>query len=191
MGQYYMPCILKENWKRCSRPVEISLCSHDYGNGLKLMEHSYVGNRFVNAVEHVIARFGYDRPFVWCGDYADTVKCRGRQVDIYSEGSKASDERKADVASATEGKNLSVSPYRYIVNFTKNQYVRVPEREDGVWKVHPLPLLCCDGNGRGGGDYGIEDSRVGSWAYDRIAVTNDDSLLDGMDEIDGVFELDW
>ncbi len=41
MGQYYKPiCLdneLKEQW----------VYSHDYDNGLKLMEHSYVSNNFV------------------------------------------------------------------------------------------------------------------------------------------------
>ena len=38
--------------------------------------------------------------------------------------------------------------------------------------IHPLPLLTCAGNGRGGGDFRSEDSRVGTWFKDRIYTSN-------------------
>ena len=39
------------------------------------------------------------------------------------------------------------------------------------YKVHPLPLLTCEGNGRGGGDYRPEDHPlIGIWARDVISV---------------------
>lgn len=44
MGQYYMPTLISQDG------TIHSLYSHFYGNGLKLMEHSYIGNDFVNAV---------------------------------------------------------------------------------------------------------------------------------------------
>jgi hypothetical protein len=38
-------------------------------------------------------------------------------------------------------------------------------------KIHPLPLLTADGNGRGGGDYNGEGiDHVGTWARDRISL---------------------
>ena len=41
MGQYYKPINLDDKqW----------LYSHDFGDGLKLMEHSWIGNDFVGAV---------------------------------------------------------------------------------------------------------------------------------------------
>jgi hypothetical protein len=41
-------------------------------------------------------------------------------------------------------------------------------------QIHPLPLLTCEGNGRGGGDYYGEDTNnlVGSWARNIIEPTN-------------------
>ena len=39
--------------------------------------------------------------------------------------------------------------------------------------IHPLPILCSDGNGRGGGDYnGTNMDFVGRWAYDKIYTDN-------------------
>ena len=62
MGQYYMPVIKRGNVLR-------RVYSHDFGNGLKLTEHSYVGNNFVNVVANEIV----DNPaqLYWLGDYAE------------------------------------------------------------------------------------------------------------------------
>ena len=64
MGQYYIPTILGKRYG-----VSATLYAHDYENGLKLMEHSYMGNNFVNAVllkiDHQPMRVA------WIGDYSD------------------------------------------------------------------------------------------------------------------------
>lgn len=63
--------------------------------------------------------------------------------------------------------------YKYILNLDKKQYVKIPKYDENVLTIHPLPLLCADGNGRGGGDYsGSDMDKVGIWAYDRIAISN-------------------
>lgn len=47
MGQYYRPvCILDDRLE--------SISSYDYDNGAKLMEHSYIGNNFVEAAEFLL-----------------------------------------------------------------------------------------------------------------------------------------
>ena len=43
--------------------------------------------------------------------------------------------------------------YRYIINWTKREFVAVPKFKKDTWTVHPLPILTADGVGRGGGDY--------------------------------------
>lgn len=65
MGQYYTPIILDEDGK-----IEYHLSSWDFNNGLKLMEHSWLGNEFVAAVESLLAQEA-PRRVVWAGDYAD------------------------------------------------------------------------------------------------------------------------
>ena len=41
--------------------------------------------------------------------------------------------------------------------------------KDG-WIIHPLPLLTCEGNGRGGGDFRGNNPWIGKWARDVISI---------------------
>ena len=62
---------------------------------------------------------------------------------------------------------------------TKKQYVdktKVPKDNDG-WRIAPLPLLTCEGNGGGGGDFYVVPDRqqgntslIGTWARDYISI---------------------
>ena len=181
MGQYYKPSILKKNWKLAKNPVKKAADSWQFGCGLKLMEHSYCGNAFVNAVALDLAMYHYGYPFVWCGDYADEVENLVGTHDIYSCAEEATEK----FQECSER-----NPFKYLVNLTKKEYCRIPKWDGKEYYVHPLPLLTCSGNGRGGGDYGINDERVGSWAFDRIGVTNDEADIKGLKEISGFFEMD-
>jgi hypothetical protein len=174
MGQYFKPVnITKKEW----------LYSHDYNNGLKLMEHSWIGNNFVQTVESLLTpgnSWSGDR-IVWSGDYAEDLKLLVDKegVNIYSLCSLCSDESEF---SKLKFKNIKPEgvvkldkSYRYIVNIDKGMFVdkkKVPKSENG-WQIHPLPLLTSQGNGKGGGDfYGDDDKNiVGSWAGDRIVVS--------------------
>lgn len=64
MGQYYHPTIIGKRYG-----VKGWLYSHAYDNGLKLMEHSYMGNNFVNAVLRKIDH--QPMRIAWIGDYAN------------------------------------------------------------------------------------------------------------------------
>lgn len=165
MGQYYRPIVLNKKFKEDTEHSCIaSMTSWEHNNGAKLMEHSYVGNNFVNHFSQLIgdesgAYFGY--PVVWCGDYADEVN----GIDLFS---------------LSESVNVPIDrydtkvTYKYIVNLTKKQYVVIPDITDDL-TIHPLPLLTCSGNGRGGGDYhyGKDLDKVGIWAFDCIGLTNE------------------
>ena len=71
-----------------------------------------------------------------------------------------------------EGEKAKWDQYGTILNNELKKYIEIPENNDD-WVIHPLPLLCADGNGLGGGDYyGINMDKVGIWAYDRLGVTN-------------------
>lgn len=198
MGQYYNPTILKKNWKQAKNPVLASLRCYNFGNnGAKLMEHSYVGNRFVNAVEYLLANYYKGYPFVWVGDYADNVTTNTGQHGIYGDADNFiyKDESCSDYSKKYKelkaGIPDEIHHYKYVVNYTKKQYCIIPEKKEGVWQVHPLPLLTCSGNGRGGGDYCIDDERVGIWAFDRIGITDDEAEISGFKQISGEFKLDW
>ncbi len=69
MGQYYKPISLNKEGQLVNEWV----LSHDYNNGLKLMEHSWLGNDFVSVVETLLIPGGkwYKKGIVWAGDYAD------------------------------------------------------------------------------------------------------------------------
>lgn len=178
MGQYYLSINLDK---------KTYMSGHKYDNGIKLMEHSYIENNFVQTFEHNIA----DKPtrVVWAGDYAD-----GEKVDseFYKE---LEDKAAANREDELEGETLydlcddifkeiqpeeNLTYYRWLINMDKKQYIDKNKLllADG-WEIHPLPLLTAEGNNRGGGDY--DDTRsdfhlVGTWARDRILVTNTDYI---------------
>jgi len=170
MGQYFVAVNL-DNMEHVS--------SYDYGNGAKLMEHSYMGNNFVEAVEFLLINDGEDKGrwadsrIVWAGDYADP------------------EEDGETIYDKVEGKGLKFliegvpENYPYLVNWDKKEYVdkrKCPyfgDKHD--WQIHPLPLLTCEGNGRGGGDYRDDNDYVGTWS--RCVVNLMKEIPEGFTEI--------
>ena len=185
MGQYYKAVILGKTSKRRNKTIiRHALSSYDYKNGAKLMEHSYVGNYFVNAVEQLLADEFYGFPFVWAGDYADT-KYKNDADSVYGYACEwiAKHENK-------KSSEFHYVHYDYIINFDEEEYVKIPKDKAGEWTIHPLPLLCADGNQRGCGDYyGLNEDIVGSWAYNRIGMTNNVSdIPNGYTELEVIFK---
>lgn len=178
MGQYYNPAVLDEQGK-----PQAWLYSHDYDNGLKLMEHSYIGNNFVQAVERLLIPSGewYQQPIIWAGDYADDIEGEtdenGESVNVYF---LCHDTMKLNPKPLT---NAEADEYRFIVNYDKQQFVDKQNALTGWgdYRIHPLPLLTADGNGRGGGDYRGDSDLVGFWAGDRIGLEK--SAPEGFDEV--------
>jgi len=169
MGQYYKPTSIDK--------ME-SLFSHDYGNMSKLMEHSYIDNDFVNIAEYMLSPEGdwYKHSFVWAGDYADEEESGN---NLYSD---AKEIKVDDYPEESSGK--------YIVNHTKREFVDkdiAPKDSEG-WSVHPLPLLTCEGNGRGGGDYRRNNRYIGDWARDEISIEKEEPK--DFDEIIPHFTMD-
>lgn len=217
MGQYYRPCVLKKNWKTANNPVLASLLCYDFDNGAKLMEHSYIGNWLVRSMEYLLANQFKGMPFVWVGDYADSVQTKTGEHDLYHDANttiykdydgdgdgkkEAYVKLRASIPVMYQGKEwaspnskegefnpyMNYPYYRYLVNYTKKQYCVMPKYSKKEWRINPLPLLTCSGNGRGGGDYHNEDARVGSWAFDRIGITNSKNEIKDFTLIDGHFE---
>lgn len=208
MGQYYKPVFLSEN----NKPKNY-VYSHDFGSGLKLMEHSWMKNPFVRFVEKQLV----DNPqkLVWAGDYADnenpetitdkeislladetsqywnSAKLREEGVNLYSlcglaakltHDEDVKDKYNHDFSART----LAPLTLKYLINYDKQEYVdksKVPADKDG-WKIHPLPLLTCEGNNRGGGDFYIDEERnqgnvdlIGSWSRNKIGVASKKSEI--------------
>lgn len=161
MGQYYTPVLKQENEIK-------TFNSWDYDNGLKLMEHSYVGNTFVETV--IKEMFDIPTRVAWVGDYAELGSVDNPMADEFING-QGINEIKPIAASPMEN-----SVRLLLVNIDKKEYVNMWEYSmkntyDG-WTIHPLPLLTSIGNGKGGGDYrGLNEELCGRWACDEILVT--------------------
>ena len=168
MGQYFMPVSLtsdKQNVKSYVYSHHITSRYKAYdgrmvtsGQGLKLMEHSYLKNKMMLCVEALLIEGGewHKTPIVWAGDYSDHVRNEMNYSDMCD--------------STDEGEHVA-REFRFIVNHTKKQFVdkkKVPN-VDG-WQIHPLSLLTSSGNGRGGGDFRGDNDFVGTWAADVISV---------------------
>ena len=161
MGQYYKPISIEKKQY---------VYSHEYDNGLKLMEHSWIGNNFVGIVEDLIAEGGdwHGDRIVWAGDYADEEK--DRKSNLY------------ELCKTEITPEVSKNKYRYILNMDTMDYVdtkKIPlsdvyvDEKGKAWPftIHPLPILTCEGNGRGGGDLHKESELVGVWARNRVSVS--------------------
>ena len=190
MGQYYYPTILREKNKRF---YSEEFYSHDYDNGLKLTEHSYCGNNFV---ETIMAQL-LNKPgrLAWIGDYhsdGDFAELNPDLPEIIEKKFYAHYKCFTSSGNADYCKGKHVRYYnkpeevkerqgRFIINQDKKCYIVMEEYEKNSltcaevndWHFHPIPLLTAVGNGRGGGDFhGIGEEDVGCWAGDLLEVRN-------------------
>ena len=173
MGQYY---------KCVNLDKQEVIVPWSFNNGAKLMEHSWVGNCFMNAAMNLLWDEWAEDRIVWAGDYGDEglflndfsdityiYKDEERTHNLYSYATEYFKEIKAD-----EAFDQSL---RYIVNHSQGVYVDLedcPPTGD-TWFVHPLSILTSSGCGRGGGDFGNYRSvtgadYVGNWAGDSIST---------------------
>lgn len=168
MGQY---------WKPVNVDKKEYVLTHDYDEGLKLMEHSYIGNDFMDIVEGLLSPGGFWHrcKLVWAGDYMDTglflpegtpeKTSDGYVINLYS--------FVGDNKIKPDAKDLPKRG-RYLVNHTKKVCLDLAKEKNGKDNliIHPLSLLTCSGNGRGGGDYrpGTGKKLIGTWAGDEISL---------------------
>lgn len=189
MGQYYSPILLEKEKPTSKKDIKGWFNSHDHktkwtrddgqvfhmGSGLKLMEHSWLENRFVMNVERNL--MGNPQRLVWAGDYAEVEEGitvtddEGKPAQINLSGlCNDSNKLPARVSRIPQYKT------RYLVNHSKKEFVdkkKAPKDHEG-WRVHPLPILTSEGNGQGGGDYrGQNEKYVGTWARDIISVESE------------------
>ena len=181
MGQYYYPTIIR----RDGTVDQYLAC--DYDNGLKLMEHSYIGNNFVDGILNTL----YHNPgkLAWLGDYTDSE-------DDFEDGAifkgvfglfiSSGDDFRKRYSRLTEDDNFSLEG-KIILNHSKKEYIIMSkyieiakeelESEDD-FIVNPIPLLTASSNGRGGGDYrGPNEEYCGLWCGDIIEVGNANELI--------------
>lgn len=148
-------------------------------SGLKLTEHSWLENDFVNGVIETI----WDNPskVAWVGDYADDQFDFNERYtkEVYKavwcaekESERPFDEvptvhRDGYIVNIDKGLYIDLDKYAQVAGFT-------PSWDSETWTIHPLPILTSIGNGRGGGDYhGTNMNMVGAWVMDTIAFTKE------------------
>lgn len=187
MGQYYKQAIEQDG----NLDIFDTQTVNDW-NGRKLMEHSWIGNSFMDAISERI----HNKPanIVWCGDYANEPQDFVTIDWINYETIYPKDGR--------EPQRLEELPekfdysHKYLVNHTNKCYVDFDlymskcKDKDG-WILHPLSLLTAVGNGRGGGDYNencVDYYMVGAWAGNNIEIT--DKVPDGYELEDVRFSED-
>lgn len=177
MGQYYNSVLKDEKGEIKSY----------YNYGLKLMEHSYFFNNYVNSVcKKLVNKPHY---VAWVGDYAEEEDYIDRDnAEMVAELVK---NRGKDATQLSDEK----APYGYmghlLINHSKKQFIDMRDyynnsilhygkKRKDEFVIHPLPLLTAVGNGKGGGDYygngAINKEDVGLWAGDLIEIVkyNDD-----------------
>lgn len=178
MGQYYMPVIKRGKTLR-------RVYSHDFDNGLKLLEHSYIGNNFVNVIANEIV----DNPaqLYWCGDYAEEGDFQSAYMfnQIYKYAWDRSRNDRTTLENMNEYFNWQED--WYYINQTKKQFIKMPK--PGNWIFTPISLLTAIGNGRGGGDYHKENDMVGYWAGDKVLLSKNKPDVSKYDDI--TLEVDF
>ena len=165
MGQYYR--VLIEN--KDGHPIRVS--PNEYNVGLKLTEHSWWENYFVNRI--VAYLLNNPKRVAWVGDYSQEEPVSMK----YNLHSLAYNTKFSilEVGGKEIFKEKKTLDGFYLVNHTKKIYLDCDKYKahsnKNEWIIHPLPLLTAVGNGLGGGDYhGINEEDVGSWCYDTISV---------------------
>jgi hypothetical protein len=193
MGQYYKVIILADNMEL----IRIWICPSSYNNGVKLMEHSYLNNNFMNAMEYLISSNGmfYKSRIIWAGDYADSLEPKlvnedGGDLNLYSLAEQQYGKFMAPYLNEKFIENMD--RYRYIINHTKKLYVdkQKCKKDYNGFIIHPLSLLVSDNcNGNGGGDFrGTDEELCGTWTRDIISVEKTIDTLNDYNELECNFE---
>lgn len=186
MGQYYTPILRKPLANKHYK--NSTFYSHDYDNGLKLMEHSYFENNFVNAVCNALV----DNPqkVIWLGDYTENgmdLRLTKKQISFLH--SVAADEH-FKIEPTARSQKFDWNEQWYLINDTKRTYIDLKQYIEKAphafknwyngekWVIHPLPLLTASSNGMGGGDYNGDDDAVGTWCNDVLYISKEKPVAD-------------
>lgn len=193
MGQYYQPVLRKQTK---GKHVKTRFAyAWDYGIGLKLGEHSYVENDMVNDVCWALVE--NPQRVIWFGDYTekgDSLKLTEGQITYLWNilwGDEKESKQFSKIPQYNEKNPFNWDQEWYLINQTKKEYINMRDyqekaphcwEKDGEvteqekWIYHPLPLLTCSSNGKGGGDYWgngrYNDDKVGSWCNDVIYISH-------------------
>lgn len=157
-------------FKAVSTHYTIEPCN--YGVTNDIMEQIYVGNPFLNVIMNNLVKGGhlYNEPILWTGNLA--FKGGASEMELYKV-------IKPSLAVLT---NIKYTPYRFLINESKKQFVDLNEVEpihrinsNGKAvdvKINPLPLLVCDSYGIGMADNYYDTTLFGFWINNIIIPSN-------------------
>lgn len=195
MGQYFRQ-LVKRNNKLTVYDCQVKGYMDEKGNvdfdkynGVKLMEHSWWNNSFMQALTANL--YKNKAQVAWVGDYSDDFSWED------PDGKPDPKELCKLAWNGAEGQEIDLADMtlddKVLVNHTKkiyldgSKYYKMNEK-DG-WCIHPLSLLTACGNGLGMGDYDEnypDANQVGSWCMDEIEVL--DQAPDGYTEEEYYFK---
>lgn len=210
MGQYYT-CITEDDsgiTKYSMQRKGFDWASADSWKmyiGLKLMEHSYIGNALTDSISHSL--YHHPTRVAWVGDYAvdltyEYVKLLNPDFPIV----KGAYNTFLNEALHGEGVDFETEKGefdykgKYLINYTKKEFLsfdkyikeivkrgKAEEYNIKDWYIYPISLLTAIGNDLGGGCYEGKTSHeeVGTWAYDLLSI--EDEVPDGYKEKSVVF----
>lgn len=175
MGQYYFPILREATQNKTYK--DYTLCAHLLNNGLKLTEHSYIRNEFMNCVYNFLIK----KPMkvYWMGDYTDTEDIKEGETFLKKMFKLIDKDPNNIPHSITEAETYMGNKYPYILNHTKQEFLDIREHDTGdeYWSYHPLSLLTATSNGKGGGDYynsqyPYREKYIGIWKGDLLEVSD-------------------
>ena len=158
MGQFYKAVLLND----ARNAIRHWVGPEPYGADATLAGHALRSSPFVAAVEMLLTEKGgfADSPLVWAGDYADPEPQGEGDLNLY---------KLCGPSTERVPEESDTSLFTYIVNHTKKQFIS-KERTEKYTDLHPLPLLTCEGHGRGYGGYNGDHALIGYWARDSISM---------------------
>jgi hypothetical protein len=131
--------------------------------GSKLMEHSYIGNEYVERCLSLLE----NKPgrLTWLCDYHEEPNMTWDHIT----------EKDIDIKETWE-----MQPFYRILNHTKELQIDMKKLvlayKDRSLLIHPLPILCnSDTEPQGGGDFRKDESRRAIWKGDEIEIVFDDT----------------
>ena len=192
MKNEYLAIILDDN-----KGVKAIIKPNSYKFGFKLMEHSYIANPFVRAVEILLINEYKGYSLVWC-----SLKSTNMDIDkIIDNIINHENVIAPKIDNSFGARHYMPNDKNYLINYSKKEYIYLfpfylesnryfndkDIKQESVI-VHPLPLLCCDSHNEF--DYnGKHKGLMGRWAFDKIGIVNSKELPSDFVEIKVDFKI--
>ena len=181
MGQLYMPILQVSKFNHKTRKIKSETFAFNFFAKLtEIGKETYHNNLIADMISEYYQK-GWRCFLTFAGEYATPNPLLKGGLNLYGYYRHFNEKKQADII-LTDHKTFKVNGkkeyelhidvrYKYIVNFSKEEYYVVSNNNSDY---SSLALLTADGNNPGnGGDYKYKDvSFVGRWKGDEIAVSD-------------------